>query len=69
VLIVLTHVAEALHLFPFMGWGREHGVGHYQDLASAGIAVTLFPIGYLLQILETNVSGMAQRPLDAPNRP
>jgi hypothetical protein len=51
VLIVLTHVAEALHLFPFMGWGREHSFGHYLDLAGAGIGVTLFPIGYCFRFL------------------
>jgi hypothetical protein len=68
-LVVLTHVAEALHLFPFMGWGLEHSVGHYLDLGSAGIAVTLFAIGYFFQILETNMSDIAQRPLDARKRP
>lgn len=38
--MVLTHVAEALNLFPAMGWGRRHSVGHYLDLLSvyAGIA-------------------------------
>jgi hypothetical protein len=48
VLVVLTHVAEALHLFPSMGWGGEHSVGHYVDLASALFGATLFPTGYLL---------------------
>ena len=28
VLIVLTHVSEALHLFPWMHWGLEHSAGH-----------------------------------------
>jgi hypothetical protein len=38
--MVLTHVAEALNLFPTMGWGQRHSVGHYLDLVSvyAGIA-------------------------------
>lgn len=38
--MVLTHVAEGLHLFRFMGWGQRHSPGHYLDLVSvyAGIA-------------------------------
>src|SRR6266705_747138 len=51
VLVVLTHVAEALHLFPWMHWGSEHSVGHYLDFWSAVLGLTLFPIGYLLQAL------------------
>jgi hypothetical protein len=46
--VVLTHVAEALHLFPSMGWGAEHSIGHYVDLVSALFGATLFPAGYLL---------------------
>ena len=48
VLVVLTHVSEALHLFPWMHWGLEHSVGHYLDFWSAVLGLTLFPIGYLL---------------------
>jgi hypothetical protein len=38
--MVLTHVAEALRLFPAMGWGQRHSMGHYIDWGStfAGIA-------------------------------
>jgi hypothetical protein len=38
--MVLTHIAEGLRLFPGMGWGRRHSPGHYLDLLSvyAGIA-------------------------------
>lgn len=38
--MVLTHIAEALNLFPAMGWGQRHSPGHYLDLTSvyAGIA-------------------------------
>ena len=53
VLVVLTHVAEALHLFPWMHWGSEHSVGHYIDLWSAVLGLTLFPIGYLFHALTT----------------
>jgi hypothetical protein len=48
VMVVLTHVSEALHLFPWMRWGLEHSVGHYLDFCSAVLGLTFFPIGYLL---------------------
>ena len=51
VLVVFTHVAEALHLFPWMHWGDEHSVGHYLDFWSALVGLTLFPLGYLLHAL------------------
>ena len=51
VMVVLTHVSEALQLFPWMHWGQEHSVGHYLDLGSAVLGLTLFPIGYLLHAL------------------
>jgi hypothetical protein len=46
--VVLTHVSEALHLFPWMQWGLEHSMGHYLDFWTAVLGLTLFPIGYLL---------------------
>jgi hypothetical protein len=51
VVVVLTHICEALHIFPSMGWGLENSVGHYLDLASAVLGLTLFPIGYLFHAL------------------
>ena len=45
--VVLAHICEALWLFPWMGWGLASGVGHYLDLGSAALGLTLFPIGYL----------------------
>ena len=51
VVVVLAHIAEALHLFPWMHWGEEHSVGHYIDLGSAVLGLTLFPMGYLLHAL------------------
>jgi hypothetical protein len=51
VVVVLTHVCEALHLFPGMHWGMERSVGHYLDLASAVLGLALFPTGYLFQAL------------------
>jgi hypothetical protein len=51
VIVVLTHLSEALHLFPWMNWGRKHSIGHYLDFWSAALGVSLFPVGYLLQAL------------------
>ena len=51
VVVILTHVSEALHLFPWMHWGDEHSIGHYLDFSSAVLGLTLFPIGYLLHAL------------------
>lgn len=50
-LVLLAHVFEATHLFPAMRWGEEHSLGHYLDLASAILALVLFPAGYLLDAL------------------
>jgi hypothetical protein len=49
--VVLTHVSEALHLFPWMHWGEEHSVAHYLDLGSALLGLTLFPFGYFVHAL------------------
>jgi succinate dehydrogenase/fumarate reductase cytochrome b subunit len=51
VLVVLTHLCEALHLFPWMHWGSNHSAGHYLNLWSAVLGLTLFPVGYLLHAL------------------
>ena len=45
--VVLSHVCEALHLFPWMQWGLERSFGHYLDSGSAVLGLTLFPAGYL----------------------
>lgn len=45
--VVLAHVAEALALFPSMGWGAPDSAGHYLDLASAVLGLALLPVGYL----------------------
>jgi len=41
--VALTHVAEALHILPGMGWGLPDSRGHYLDLFSA-----VFGVGFLL---------------------
>jgi hypothetical protein len=47
VVVVLTHVAEAFHLFPRMGWGLPNSVGHYIDLVSAIAGPMLLSAGLL----------------------
>jgi hypothetical protein len=47
VVVVLTHVAEALHLFPGMGWGFPNSAGHYIDLVSAIAGPILLSAGYV----------------------
>src|SRR5260370_4859078 len=51
VVVVLSHLCEALHLFPWMHWGDEHSIGHYLDFGSAILGFILFPLGYLLHVL------------------
>lgn len=53
--VVLAHVAEAVHLFPRMQWGRPQSPGHYVDLWSAVLGLTLFPVGYLAHALTIRV--------------
>jgi succinate dehydrogenase/fumarate reductase cytochrome b subunit len=53
--VVFTHICEALRLFPAMGWGAEHSPGHYLDLATAVFGLTLFPAGYLIRIRKRHV--------------
>lgn len=51
IVVVLTHICEALRLFPWMHWGLEHSAGHYLDFWSAVLGLILFPTGYLLHAL------------------
>jgi hypothetical protein len=43
----LCHVCEAVYLFPWMRWGLQDSVGHYLDLYSCVLGLTLFPAGYI----------------------
>jgi hypothetical protein len=43
ILVVLTHIAEAFHIFPAMGWGLPNSAGHYLDLVSAILRCTFPP--------------------------
>lgn len=59
IVVMLTHAAEALHLFPSMGWGIPQSAGHYVDLSSAVLGLALFPAGYLCHALGMQRSGHA----------
>ena len=45
VVVALAHIAEALRWFPSMRWGESQSPGHYLDLSSAVLGITLFPLG------------------------
>jgi hypothetical protein len=51
VVVSLSHICEAFGLFPWMGWGLPYSVGHYLDLVSASLGLTLFSVGYLWHTL------------------
>lgn len=44
-IVVLTHVAERLHILSGMGWGLPDSPGHYLDLASAVLGCTMLSVG------------------------
>ena len=50
VMVVLTHIAEKLRVFPSMGWGLPDSRGHYLDLVSAILGCTLLLIGLVLRV-------------------
>ena len=43
--LVPTHIAEKFHIFPEMGWGLPNSVGHYLNLVSAVLGITLLLLG------------------------
>ena len=49
-MVVLTHIAEKLHVLPNMGWGLPDSPGHYLDLVSAILGRTLLLIGLVLGV-------------------
>jgi hypothetical protein len=57
IVLVIVHVCEALALFPSMRCGDAHSVGHYLDFASAPVDLTLFPLGYLFQVVTASRTG------------
>jgi hypothetical protein len=44
--VVLTHICEALRLFPRIGWGEAHSIWSLPRLSSAILGFTLLPMGY-----------------------
>jgi MFS family permease len=50
-MVVLTHVAERFSLFTKMEWGRPNTAGHYLDLTSAAVGLTLPSIGHICAAL------------------
>ena len=51
VIVVLTHIREALGMFAWMHWGLKSSAGHYLDFWSCVFGLTLFPVGYLFHAL------------------
>jgi|SRR5215831_16266458 len=47
--VVIAHLCEALHVFPWMRWGEENSAGHYLNVTGVALGISLFPLGYLLQ--------------------
>jgi hypothetical protein len=50
VLVILTRIAEALHLIPGMSWGQPSSAGHYLNLSAIiGLAALLLGGGAISQ--------------------
>src|SRR5436309_14201775 len=61
VMVVLTHVYEALHIFHSMHWVAERSVDDYLDFWSAILAIILCTIGYFISALTKGQSKMGSR--------
>jgi hypothetical protein len=61
VVVALTHVFEAFAIFPALGWGQPRSIGHYIDLGSAILGLTLVTAGFLFQYAQ-RVSRINERP-------
>jgi hypothetical protein len=48
--VILTHVAEALHLLQWMRWGDPNSAGHYLDLISAVLGIGLLALAVVLRV-------------------
>jgi hypothetical protein len=51
IVVALTHVAEAFHIFPRMGWGLSDSPGHYLDLVSAMFGLPLLVAGLVVRAI------------------
>ena len=50
-IMVLSHVAEKLHVFPGMGWGLPNSPGHYLDFVSAVLGSALLIAGIMVSFI------------------
>ena len=50
IIVIFTHLSEALHWFPSMHWGSPDSAGHYLDFSSAILGIMLFSLGFLLRV-------------------
>jgi len=66
IIVVLTHIAEAFHLFPSMGWGLPNSAGHYLDFVSAILGCILLPLGFLANVLTRRKNSTEALPLERP---
>jgi len=48
-IVVIAHFCEAFGLLTWMNWGRQHSIGHYINLVSAILGVTLVLVGYVMR--------------------
>ena len=51
--VVASHVCEALQLLPWMDWGATTSAGHYLVLVSAISGLTLLSFGLLLRVIKS----------------
>jgi len=49
VIVALAHVCEAFGIFPIMGWGHPHSLGHYIDLVAAAMGISLMCVSFLFR--------------------
>jgi hypothetical protein len=47
-IVVLSHVAERLHVLPGMGFGLPNSPGHYLDFVSAMLGAALLIAGIMM---------------------
>ena len=51
--VVASHVCEALQLLPWMDWRATNIAGHYLDLVGAIAGLTLLSLGLLLRVIKS----------------
>jgi hypothetical protein len=56
-IMALTHVFAAFSIFPRLGWGQPHSVGHLIDLVAALLGVTLVATSFLARSVRQDGRG------------